>query len=76
MVKLVLVVVIAELSLLAVPAMAKHVVVRHHFHGGYCGYHEPGNPYSKEGDYMAWSGWRARGGWDDHPRDCYRWYRR
>jgi len=53
MVKLVLVVVIAALSLLAVPAMAKHVVVRHHFHGGYCGYHEPGNPYSKEGDYMV-----------------------
>jgi hypothetical protein len=67
---------IAFLSVLAAPAMAKHVVAHHHFHSGYCGYHDPGNPYSREGDYMAWSGWRARGGWDDHPRDCYRWYRR
>jgi hypothetical protein len=30
-----------------------------------CGYQEPGNPYSKEEDYLAWSAWRARGGWDD-----------
>ena len=30
----------------------------------YCAGHEPGNPYNKETDYMGWSAWRARGGWD------------
>lgn len=34
---------------------------------GVCGYQEPGNPYSREEDYIAWSAWRARGGWDDRP---------
>ena len=29
-----------------------------------CADHEPGNPYSKDTDYMAWSAWRVRGGWD------------
>jgi len=53
-------------SVMAAPAMAQHMV-----HPGYqlqygaCPGHEPGNPYTKEEDYMAWSGWRARGGWDD-----------
>jgi hypothetical protein len=31
----------------------------------WCPNREPGNPYTKEEDYQAWSGWRARGGWDD-----------
>ncbi len=31
----------------------------------WCPNREPGNPYSKEEDYQAWSGWRSRGGWDD-----------
>jgi hypothetical protein len=47
---------------------------------GVCPGHEAGNPYSKEDDYMAWSGWRSRGGWDDRddlncvrePRSHYR----
>ena len=30
----------------------------------YCATREPGNPHSKYCDYMAWSGWRRRGGWD------------
>jgi hypothetical protein len=53
-------------SVPAAPAMAQHRV----YHpdtcaqSGYCAYHEPGNPYTKEEDYIAWSGWRARGGWD------------
>ena len=34
-------------------------------HAYACGYQEPGNPYSQQEDYLAWSGWRARGGWDD-----------
>jgi hypothetical protein len=53
---------------MAAPAMAQHVVA-HPSHylaqSGACAYHEPGNPNSKEEDYIAWSGWRARGGWDD-----------
>ncbi|HLX13951.1 MAG TPA: hypothetical protein VKS24_01925 [Bradyrhizobium sp.] len=34
--------------------------------GDWCSNREPGNPYTKEEDYIAWSAWRARGGWDDH----------
>jgi hypothetical protein len=30
----------------------------------YCATREAGNPFSKYCDYMAWSGWRRRGGWD------------
>jgi hypothetical protein len=30
----------------------------------YCATREAGNPYSRICDYIAWSGWRRRGGWD------------
>jgi hypothetical protein len=30
----------------------------------YCATREAGNPHSKYCDYLAWSGWRRRGGWD------------
>jgi len=30
----------------------------------YCASREAGNPFSKYCDYLAWSGWRRRGGWD------------
>jgi hypothetical protein len=30
----------------------------------YCATREAGNPFSKYCDYMGWSGWRRRGGWD------------
>ena len=30
----------------------------------YCASREAGNPFSKYCDYIAWSGWRRRGGWD------------
>jgi hypothetical protein len=30
----------------------------------YCATIEPGNPFSKVYDYMAWSAWRAKGDWD------------
>ena len=30
----------------------------------FCATREPGNPYSKYCDYLAWSGWRRRGAWD------------
>ena len=30
----------------------------------YCATREAGNPHSKYCDYLAWSFWRRRGGWD------------
>jgi hypothetical protein len=30
----------------------------------YCADHEPGNPYNRDTDYLGWSAWRVRGGWD------------
>ena len=30
----------------------------------YCATREAGNPHSKYCDYLAWSWWRRRGGWD------------
>ena len=55
-------------SALAGPAMAQHIVAHPAYYGqnDWCPNREPGNPYSKDEDYMAWSAWRARGGWDDH----------
>ena len=55
-------------SLLAGPAMAQHMFVQSDYYTqtGACPGHEAGNPYTREEDYMAWSAWRARGGWDDH----------
>jgi hypothetical protein len=54
-------------SALTGPAMAQHTVSHpdSYAQSGYCPGHEAGNPYTKEEDYIAWSGWRARGGWDD-----------
>jgi hypothetical protein len=61
---------VAAATAFAMPAFAQHRVT--HVANAYaqaglgaCGYQEPGNPYSKEEDYMAWSAWRARGGWRD-----------
>ena len=48
-------------SVLAGPASAQHMIV----HRGHCAYHELGNPYTPQEDYIAWSAWRSRGGWDD-----------
>jgi hypothetical protein len=30
----------------------------------FCATREPGNPHSKYCDYIEWSKWRQRGGWD------------
>ncbi len=49
-------------SLLAVPAMADHV--KRHQAETACDPRDPGNPYSRTYDYMAWSAWRKRGAWD------------
>ena len=55
-------------SVLAGPALAQHVAVNpdNIIQNGFCPGHEPGNPYTRSEDYMEWSAWRARGGWDDH----------
>ena len=55
-------------SALAGPVMAQHIVAHpvYDVQSGTCLNREPGNPYGKDEDYMAWSAWRARGGWDDH----------
>lgn len=57
---------------LAGPAMARHAIVNpgHYARSTYCATIEPGNPYSPVFDYEAWSGWRARGGWDSRGDDA------
>ena len=61
-------VIVASATLVA-PAIAQHRVAYPAYNpateGGWCPNREPGNPYTKEEDYLAWSAWRARGGWDD-----------
>jgi hypothetical protein len=54
----------ALLVLLAGSAVAQDGIhpVRY-VHGGRCGPHQLGNPYTPQGDYLAWSAWRARGSW-------------
>ena len=53
-------------SVLAGPAMARHVSSSpgHPAQSLFCATREAGNPHSKYCDYIAWSGWRRRGGWD------------
>jgi len=66
---------VAAATAFAVPAFAQQHRAGHavntYAQAGACGPQDPGNPYSKEEDYMAWSAWRARGGWDDRvDPDC------
>jgi hypothetical protein len=35
-----------------------------------CQNREPGNPYDRQDDYIAWSAWRALGAWDSR-NDCW-----
>jgi hypothetical protein len=60
--------VVATYATLAGPVVAVHRthVVNAATEGDWCANREPGNPYSKEEDYLGWSAWRVRGGWDDH----------
>lgn len=53
-------------ALAAGPAMARHVISGPgpYTQSIYCATREAGNPFSKYCDYLAWSGWRRRGGWD------------
>ena len=61
--------VIVVSATLAAPAIAQHRVAHPTYNaateGDWCPNREPGNPYTREEDYMAWSAWRARGSWDD-----------
>jgi len=52
-------------SVLAGPAMARHVIAPGHpGQSLFCATRESGNPHSKYCDYIAWSKWRQRGAWD------------
>jgi hypothetical protein len=71
--------VMTKLSLIGVTAVATYAalvapsyaqnrlshVANSYARAGTCAGYDAGNPYNKETDYMAWSAWRARGGWDD-----------
>ena len=60
------------LSVLAGPAMARHVISRpvHPAQSVFCATREAGNPHSKYCDYIAWSKWRQRGSWDSSLDDA------
>jgi hypothetical protein len=60
---------VAVYATLAMPAFAQQRVthpVNTSTGGDWCANREPGNPFNKDEDYLGWSAWRARGGWDDH----------
>jgi hypothetical protein len=66
---------VAALALAAGPATAKQVISSpgHYAQSIYCSTREAGNPYSKYFDYVAWSGWRRRGGLDSQlDNACWR----
>jgi hypothetical protein len=67
MTKLLAVATAAAITAFAMPAFAQQRAA--HVSNAYaqansCADHEPGNPYNKDTDYMGWSAWRVRGGWD------------
>jgi hypothetical protein len=62
---------IAACTAFAVPASAQHrASLNAYDQAGTCAGYDPGNPYNKETDYLDWSAWRARGGWD--PRNDFK----
>jgi hypothetical protein len=54
----------ATLIVATAPAMARPIGPVSYGQSIYCATREAGNPHSKYCDYLAWSGWRRRGGWD------------
>jgi hypothetical protein len=56
---------VAASSLLAAPVLAREARIGHPAQTAACDPRDPGNPFSKRFDYMTWSAWRRRGGWDD-----------
>lgn len=62
------------LALAASPPMARHAASNpgHPAKSLYCATIQPGNPFSPVYDYITWSKWRQRGGWDSSGDDrCY-----
>lgn len=60
---------VAAYATLAVPALAQHranPALNSYAQTGACAGYESGNPYNRKTDYLGWSSWRVRGGWDDH----------
>jgi len=55
---------VVSISVLADPAVAGHLISRHPGQSLFCATRDAGNPHSKYCDYVAWSKWRQRGGWD------------
>jgi hypothetical protein len=53
-----------SVAMAAGSAMAKPARPASHGQSIYCATREAGNPHTKYCDYLAWSGWRRRGGWD------------
>jgi len=52
-------------SVAASPAMARHLSgPGYPAQSLFCATREAGNPHSKYCDYIEWSKWRQRGGWD------------
>ena len=51
-------------SVLAGPVMARDARTIHAASGAVCDPRDPGNPFSKKYDFIEWSAWRRRGGWD------------
>lgn len=52
-------------SLLAGPVMAKNARTAYPATEAACDPRDPGNPFSRRYDFMEWSAWRRKGGWDD-----------
>jgi hypothetical protein len=52
------------MMVVAGPAVARPANPVSYGQSAYCATREAGNPHSRLCDYMAWSGWRRRGGWD------------
>jgi hypothetical protein len=55
---------LAGLSLVGSPAMARRVYSGPVRQSVYCATREAGNPHSQYCDYIAWSQWRRLGSWD------------
>jgi hypothetical protein len=53
-------------SALGGPALARHLISNpgRPAQSLFCATREAGNPHSQYCDYIAWSKWRQRGGWD------------
>jgi hypothetical protein len=57
-------------SMLAGPALAQHHITNSRGISLYCATKDPGNPYNEQEDYMSWSAWRGKGGWDSRGDDA------